>query len=74
MEAVFTIPFQLILDRISKGVNDKVSKGSALTQALFNFAYKYKCGWTKRGFDTPLMNRYIFFFSNMGNFFLPWNV
>lgn len=74
MEAILTIPFQLILDRISKGVHDKVSRGSDLTQALFNFAYKYKCAWTKRGFDTPLMNRYIlypileiFFFPGMCN-------
>jgi len=50
----------LILDRISKGVHDKVSKGSELTQALFSSAYKYKRGWMKRGFDTPLMNRLIF--------------
>jgi len=69
MEAIFTIPFQLILDRISKGIHDKVSKGSDLTQALFNFAYKYKCGWMKRGFDTPLMNRYIFFLSPVWDFF-----
>jgi hypothetical protein len=62
-ETILNISFQLILDRISKGVHDKVSRGSDLTQALFNFAYKYKCVWTKRGFDTPLMNRYIFFSS-----------
>jgi hypothetical protein len=72
MEAIFTIPFQLILDRISKGVHDKVSKGSDLTQALFSFAYKYKCGWMKRGFDTPLMNRYIFFLCPVWEiFFFP---
>ncbi|XP_069684265.1 fatty acid CoA ligase Acsl3-like isoform X1 [Periplaneta americana] len=50
----------LILDRISKGVHDKVSKGSDFTQALFYFAYKYKKVWMKRGFDTPLMNKLIF--------------
>ncbi|PSN39553.1 Long-chain-fatty-acid--CoA ligase 3 [Blattella germanica] len=50
----------LILDRISKGIHDKVSKGSEFTQALFNFAYGYKKTWSKRGFDTPLMNRLIF--------------
>jgi len=52
--------FQLILDRISKGIHDKVSRGSDLKQALFNFAYKYKRVWTKRGFDTPLMNRCVY--------------
>ncbi|XP_069684271.1 fatty acid CoA ligase Acsl3-like isoform X3 [Periplaneta americana] len=50
----------LILDRIYKGVYDKVSKGSDFTQALFYFAYKYKKVWMKRGFDTPLMNKLIF--------------
>jgi hypothetical protein len=60
IEVIVNVLFQLILDRISKGVHDKVSRGSDLTQALFNFAYKYKCIWTKRGFDTPLMNRYVF--------------
>jgi hypothetical protein len=62
VEFIVNILFQLILDRISKGVHDKVSRGSDFTQALFNFAYKYKCVWTKIGFDTPLMNRYVLFF------------
>jgi long-subunit acyl-CoA synthetase (AMP-forming) len=72
IEAILTIPFQLILDRIAKGVHDKVSKGSELTRALFNFAYKYKCAWTKKGFDTPLMNRYILLLSPvLESFFFP---
>ncbi|XP_071454206.1 long-chain-fatty-acid--CoA ligase 4 isoform X1 [Hetaerina americana] len=50
----------LILDRIYKGVNDKVANGGALKRALFDFAYAYKHKWSKRGFDTPLLNRVIF--------------
>lgn len=50
----------LILDRISKGINDKVSKGSPFKKALFTFAYEYRRTWMKRGFDTPLINKLIF--------------
>ncbi|XP_015123836.1 long-chain-fatty-acid--CoA ligase 4 isoform X1 [Diachasma alloeum] len=50
----------LILDRISKGINEKVKKSGALSQAIFNFAYQYKLKWTKRGYSTPLFDRFIF--------------
>ncbi|KAG8232638.1 hypothetical protein J437_LFUL012598 [Ladona fulva] len=50
----------LILDRIYKGVNDKVANGGAFKRALFNFAYNYKYRWSKWGFDTPLLNRLVF--------------
>uniref|UniRef100_A0ABD2X123 long-chain-fatty-acid--CoA ligase n=1 Tax=Trichogramma kaykai TaxID=54128 RepID=A0ABD2X123_9HYME len=50
----------LILDRISKGINEKVKRAGPFTQAIFNFAYEYKLKWTKRGYDTPIFNRTIF--------------
>lgn len=50
----------LILDRISKGINEKVKKSGAFRQAIFNFAYEYKLKWTKRGYETPLFDKYIF--------------
>ncbi|XP_050460499.1 fatty acid CoA ligase Acsl3 isoform X6 [Cataglyphis hispanica] len=50
----------LILDRISKGINDKVKKSGPFRQAIFNFAYQYKLKWTKRGYETPLFDKYIF--------------
>lgn len=53
-----TVP--LILDRISKGINDKVNSGSPLTKALFKFAYAYKVKWTSRGYKTPLIDKVIF--------------
>lgn len=52
--------FQLILDRIYKGVYDKVSKSSAFNKALFEFAFNYKKVWMKRGFTTPLIDRLVF--------------
>lgn len=53
-----TVP--LILDRISKGINDKINSGSALQKVIFKFAYGYKCKWDRRGFTTPLLDRIIF--------------
>ncbi|CAD6209171.1 GSCOCG00003763001-RA-CDS [Cotesia congregata] len=50
----------LILDRISKGINEKVKKKGPFSQAIFKFAYEYKLKWTKRGFETPFFDRLIF--------------
>nr|XP_033321296.1 long-chain-fatty-acid--CoA ligase 4 isoform X1 [Megalopta genalis] len=50
----------LILDRISKGINEKVKKSGPFRQAIFNFAYEYKLKWAKRGYDTPFFDKYIF--------------
>nr|CAD7567600.1 unnamed protein product [Timema californicum] len=49
----------LILDRISKGIADKVSKSSDFQKAVFRFAYDYRKVWMRRGFDTPLLNRFF---------------
>jgi long-chain acyl-CoA synthetase len=53
-----TVP--LILDRISKGINDKVNKGSAIQKVIFQFAYNYKVKWHRRGYQTPFLDRLIF--------------
>lgn len=53
-------PFQLILDRISKSVQDKVSKSSIMKKLLFKFAYDYKTSWKRRGYSTPLIDRIVF--------------
>lgn len=50
----------LILDRISKGINEKVKKSGAFRQAIFHFAYQYKLKWSKRGYETPFFDKYIF--------------
>jgi long-chain acyl-CoA synthetase len=54
---VFLSALQLILDRIYKGIYDKVEKGSAFKRALFNFAFEYKKKWMRRGFSCPLVDR-----------------
>lgn len=53
-----TVP--LILDRITKGINDKVNGGSAFQKALFNFCYNYKVKWTAQGYQTPVIDRLVF--------------
>jgi long-chain acyl-CoA synthetase len=47
----------LILDRIYKGVNEKLSKASPFKRAIFDFAFNYKRTWMRRGFTTPLIDR-----------------
>ncbi|XP_031629734.1 long-chain-fatty-acid--CoA ligase 4 isoform X1 [Contarinia nasturtii] len=53
-----TVP--LILDRISKGINDKVNGQAPLQKAIFKFAYDYKKIWTQRGYETPILDKLIF--------------
>ncbi|KAF7387892.1 hypothetical protein HZH66_010659 [Vespula vulgaris] len=50
----------LILDRVSKGINEKVKKLGPFKSAIFNTAYHYKLKWYNRGYDTPLLDKYIF--------------
>lgn len=45
------------MDRISKGVWDKVSEGGEFSKAIFKFAYEYKLRKFEKGHDTPIMNR-----------------
>lgn len=46
----------LVLDRIRKGIVQKIeSKGPFLT-GLFNFVIDYKKFWIRKGFTTPLIN------------------
>lgn len=37
-----------------------MKKSGLFRQAIFNFAYEYKLKWTKRGYETPLFDKYIF--------------
>lgn len=53
-----TVP--LILDRLTKGINDKVNAGSAFQKALFKYCYNYKVKWTSQGYQTPLIDRLVF--------------
>jgi long-chain acyl-CoA synthetase len=50
----------LILDRIVKGMNDKVKLGGAAKEAIFNFAYNYKRKWFRRGYRTGMTDALVF--------------
>ena len=50
----------LILDRIYKGIQEKITEGGPVGRAVFNFFYAYKLKWFKRGYNTPLVNKIIF--------------
>lgn len=55
---ITTVP--LIMDRISKGITDKVSRSGEFAAAFFKWAYTYKQTWMRRGYDTPLLNKIMF--------------
>jgi long-chain acyl-CoA synthetase len=50
----------LILDRIFKGIQEKVESGGKTNQKVFKFFYDYKLKWYARGYNTPLVNKIIF--------------
>lgn len=53
-----TVP--LILDRVTKGINDKVATNPAFARLMFHFAYGYKSRWTRRGYTCPLIDKIVF--------------
>ncbi|GBP34593.1 Long-chain-fatty-acid--CoA ligase 4 [Eumeta japonica] len=55
---ITTVP--LIMDRISKGITDKVTRSGPFASAFFKWAYTYKQQWMRRGYDTPLLNKIAF--------------
>ena len=50
----------LILDRIRKEVVNKMRNSSRLMKGIFEFSLDYKTYWTRKGFTTPLVNRFVF--------------
>lgn len=50
----------LILDRICKGITDKVNRGSSMQKAMFKLFYDYKCQWYRRGYKTPVLDKIVF--------------
>ncbi|VDO03564.1 unnamed protein product [Rodentolepis nana] len=53
-----TVP--TVLDRITKSVWEKVKEGGPLMEAIFHFAYDYKCRRLHTGFPSFLVDRLIF--------------
>lgn len=50
----------LILDRIYKGILEKVAAQGPFLKALFDYALEYKKRWYRRGWDTPICNWAVF--------------
>merc|ERR1719286_46387 len=50
----------LILDSIYKGIKSKVALRGAFFSALIELCFQYRLKWTRRGHDTPIMNKLIF--------------
>jgi len=50
----------LVLDRIFKGIQEKVNKKGDFFKALFDFSHKYKKSWVQRGYYTPLLDFLVF--------------
>merc|ERR1711899_169957 len=50
----------LVIDRIYKGIQEKVSKRGPFMKRLLEFCYRYKSYYKKRGMDTPILNALIF--------------
>ena len=56
--AMCTVP--LVLDRIYKGVNAKISGKGAFFQNLFNMFYRYKLEALSQGYETPILDKLVF--------------
>lgn len=49
----------LVLDRIRKGIVQKIESKGPFLAGLFNFIVDYKKFWTRKGFTTPIINLVI---------------
>lgn len=47
----------LIMDRLRKGITEKVSSKGKFFNAIFKFALSYKNYWAEKGFNTPVINK-----------------
>merc|ERR1719260_723507 len=50
----------LVLDTIYKGIRAKVAARGPFFAELVDLCYRYRLKWTRRGFETPIMNWLIF--------------
>lgn len=50
----------LILDRVRKGIMDKVALNSPIQIAMFNHCVKYKRRWMNRGYRCPIVDAIVF--------------
>ncbi len=49
----------LVLDRILKEIFRKLDSRSPIASPLFRYLMDYKIKWRSRGYDTPIINRFV---------------
>lgn len=49
----------LVLERLKKGITEKVSSRGEFAENFLNFAIDYKSRWSERGYDTPIVNKLV---------------
>lgn len=47
----------MIMDRLYKGVWEKVNMGGSFSKALFEWAYNYKKKQIEKGRNTPILDK-----------------
>ncbi|ELT94240.1 hypothetical protein CAPTEDRAFT_212677 [Capitella teleta] len=60
LRPTFMAAVPLIMDRLYKGVWEKVNRGTKLQQEVFKFAYEYKKKKYEQGYETPFLDKLIF--------------
>lgn len=60
LKPTFLAAVPVIMDRLYKGVWEKVNEGGPVSRAVFQFAYDYKLRQIENGYDTPLLDKIVF--------------
>ena len=47
----------LMFERIFKGIQENLDKGSPVTKLIFDLAIQYKLDWFDRGYRTPIADK-----------------
>lgn len=50
----------VILDKIYKGINANIQKAGPFSAKLIDFCVRYRGDWVRRGYDTPIINKFVF--------------
>ena len=54
------IAVPLILERLHSAIRAKIRSRGPVFESVFDALYRYRLWWTRRGCDTPVLNRVLF--------------
>ncbi len=54
------IAVPLILERLHSAIRAKIRSRGPVFESVFDALYRYRLWWTRRGCDTPVLNRVVF--------------